>query len=142
MCVRVLALDFIRKIQVNLVLSSTMVKKYLSPFKEAVEQGPKISVWIRSKALDACEKLSGKGSLFCLALWQTSQQSFILYCIQGCCCFMTTSLWLERCPNRTCQILFLFTSLQINAMLFSSWPKPVLSTYKCWPLGKRTKSQL
>jgi len=65
---------FIRKyIQVNLLLSSTKVKKYLNPSKVTSLKGPQMSACIKSN--NSALKLFWlvKANLFCLAMGQTSQ---------------------------------------------------------------------
>jgi len=42
-------LSFIKKTQVHLLQSSTMVRKYLKPSIVGIEKGPLISQWIISK---------------------------------------------------------------------------------------------
>ena len=74
-CKRFLVLDlsFIKYIQVNRDLSSTMVRKYLWPKTEGTPNGPQMSTWIKSKHLADLEELTGNGNLFILARWQISQ---------------------------------------------------------------------
>lgn len=67
------ALEDIGKTQTNLVWSSTIVRKYLWPCIEVVEQGPQISTCIKAKGEKEWELLTGKINFFCLALWQASQ---------------------------------------------------------------------
>ena len=55
-----------------------MVRKYLDPFGEGVEQGPQISTYIKSKHEDEVETDVGKDSLFCLGSGQIEQSNPLL----------------------------------------------------------------
>ena len=56
--------------QVNLLQSSTIVRKYLKPLKEGTEKGPQISQWIRSNTEEQTWFSLGKGNFFCFAIGQ------------------------------------------------------------------------
>ena len=60
-------LAFKRKIQVALMASSTMVRKYLWPPEVGMENGPQTLIWTRSKGESHLLFSKGKGSLFCFA---------------------------------------------------------------------------
>ena len=51
--------------------SSTIVRKYLKPFKEGTKKRPQISQWIRSNIEKQTWFSLGKGSLFSFARGQT-----------------------------------------------------------------------
>ena len=80
---------------VDLVASSTIVRKYWKPSWVALTNGPQTSQWIRSKALEEIWLEQGKGSCFCLAIGQTMQS--LLLCKDG------TLGNLKRWPSLRCQ---------------------------------------
>lgn len=71
---------------------------------DALEQGPQISICIRSKASKATELCEGKGSLFCLAIWH-ALQLFDLWLMQEYFCLRTSNLLFEGWPKWLCHIL-------------------------------------
>lgn len=56
--------NFIKYIQVNRLLSSTTIKKYLNLDKEVVDNGPQMFIWTKSKLLIDTLKLRRKSNLF------------------------------------------------------------------------------
>lgn len=59
--------SLIRNIQVNLLLSSKTVKKYLKPIMDGVDRELQMSMWIKSKLWRETWLLLWKGNLFFLA---------------------------------------------------------------------------
>ena len=57
----------------DLVASSTMVRKYLKPSWVSLANGPQTSQWIKSKALFEIWVKDGNGSLFYFAIGQRTQ---------------------------------------------------------------------
>ena len=88
----------------DLVASSTMVRKYLKPSWVDLAKRPQTSQWIRSKAFSDKWLKKGKGNHFCLAMGQSAQS--LLLCtlltsrIQLC---KTWSFAFEACPSLRCQ---------------------------------------
>ena len=68
-------LVFIKNAQVDLVASSTMVRKYLYPSWVGTKYGPQTSTWIKSKGLKQILLLNGKDRIFCFAKGQTVHTS-------------------------------------------------------------------
>jgi len=100
----------------NLLWSSTIVRKYLSPWMEDTNRGPEISRYKSSKFEEAWDVLIEKGKCFCLAKWQMSQTEFLLsetmleYKED-----IIFNLWWERCPSLKCQMaLFGMTVLELQ----------------------------
>ena len=107
----------------DLVASSTMVRKYLKPSWVDLVKGPQTSQWIRSKAfLDKWLK-KGKGKRFCFAMGQRAQS--LLLCtlptsrIQSC---KAWSLAFEACPSLRCQRYGLVMT-RISETLLTKVPK-------------------
>ena len=69
---------------VDLVASSTIVRKYWKPSWVALTNGPQTSQWIRSRALEEIWLEQGNGSRFCLAIGQRMQS--LLLCKDGTSC--------------------------------------------------------
>ena len=91
---------------VDLVASSTIVRKYWKPSWVALTNGLQTSQWIRSKELEEIwwEQEQGKGSHFCLAIGQTMQS--LLLCKNGTLRKQWCKAWSlssDTCPSLRCQ---------------------------------------
>ena len=88
----------------DLVASSTMVRKYLKPLWVDLAKGPHTSQWIRSKGVADKWLKKGNGKRFCLAMGQRVQVlllwTLLTLGIQLC---KTWSLESEACPSLRCQ---------------------------------------
>ena len=72
-----------RKTQVALDASSTIVRKYLCPVVVGIENGPQTSMWTRSNEWTALLLSKGKGGLFFFAKWHTIQYLVQQFCKRG-----------------------------------------------------------
>ena len=96
------ALDFCFNmyIQVNLDVSSTIVRKYLKQLWVAVAKGPHTSQWIKSKAWSDKWLELGKGNLLCFAIGQTTHSLFEWK--KGTSDIQFWSFASKTCPNLRC----------------------------------------
>ena len=84
----------------DLVASSTIVRKYLKPSWVALAKGPHTSQWIKSKAwLDKWLEL-GKCNLLCFAIGQTTH--YLFEWKKGTSDIQCWSFASETCPNLRC----------------------------------------
>lgn len=95
-------LDFIRKIQVALVASSTTMRKYLKPSIVEVEKGPHTSMCTKSKEQWDMLLLEGKGNLFCLAKGKLVQWLLQELCETGKNWLKEWSLESDGCRSLEC----------------------------------------
>ena len=92
-------LAFIRYTLIDLVASSTIVRKNLKPSWVQIDYGPQTSTWIKANGSVHILLFEGNSNLFCLAKGQIVQMSLHLVENIGNTSCKDENLLKEGCPN-------------------------------------------